>query len=158
MSLPALEASLAFQSTGNTSSLSVLVFRAHRSNTPSTIPCHCSSWSICHSCFARHIQNDPSNPNSSAPAPGLLSCAGENHTFVSTGTMTNLSARLSLLLNLFFFSICSWSVPSCISPSSQAPQTCHNSLPHSQQMTCQLTALGISFLVLSFKDSEVQAS
>lgn len=103
MSLPALEASLAFQSTGNTSSLSVLVFRAHRSNTPSTIPCHCSSWSICHSCFARHIQNDPSNPNSSAPAPGLLSCAGENHTFVSTGTMTNLSARLSLLLNLFFF-------------------------------------------------------
>lgn len=103
MSLPALEASLAFQSTGDTSSLSVLVFRAHRSNTPSTIPCHCSSWSICHSCFARHIQNDPSNPNSSAPAPGLLSCAGENHTFVSTGTMTNLSARLSLLLNLFFF-------------------------------------------------------
>lgn len=35
----------------------------------------------------------------------------------------------------FFFPICSWSVPSCISPSSQAPQTCHNSLPHSRQMT-----------------------
>lgn len=102
--------SLSSQSTG---SLPVTLLHVHpgiqackSNNTLSTCPSttlnhrhHCSP------CFARCLQDDLPTiqpPDSSAPAPGLLGCAGENLTLTSTGTTTNLPARPSLLLSLFF--------------------------------------------------------
>lgn len=96
-------------------------------------------------------------PTTSAPTPGLLCYAGENYTLVSTDTMTNLSARLFLLLNLFFphlFLVCSLLYFPLFSSSPNLSQLS----PSFSADDCQLTAFGISFLVLSFKDSEVHAS
>lgn len=118
---------------GDTSSPSVPVFVVHRSIIPP--PTSPPGLSATPALPGASRMIHPTTYNLCFYSWAAVLCWRKLRTCVNRHHDKFISQALPAPRLFFFFSICSWSVPSRISPTSRAPQTCHNSLPHSRQMT-----------------------